>query len=103
MADSAAFPGVNGALEKTSYGVSGDSGDPAAKTGPSGGTVPGPRVLSETNVECASTLTVMLFARGDAEGEGDGSTVWPVADTVPAIHQRKSDPRSDVARDMAQP
>ena len=67
-----AFPGVSGALENTSYGVSGETGEPAANPGPSGGTIPGPRVLSEINVECASTLIEIVPMRGDGDGDGDG-------------------------------
>ena len=87
---------MSGALENTSYGVSGESGEPAANPGPSGGTIPGPRVLSDMNVECASTLIEIVPTRGEGDGEGDG-----VASAVcaPAVRTPKNTltPRSSAA------
>jgi hypothetical protein len=68
------LPGTSGALENTSYGVSGDSGSPVAKPAPSGGVVPGPFVPCETNVVCASIRQRRVPGLG--EGDGDGDADW---------------------------
>jgi hypothetical protein len=74
MADSDAFPGTSGALENTSYGVSGESGSPIAKPAASGGLVPGPFVPCEMNVVCASSDQRIVPGRGDGDGDGDGDS-----------------------------
>lgn len=72
---------MSAALENVSYGVSGESGDPAANPGPSGGAVPGPRVPSPMYVVCPSTLTVNAGVLGD--GAGDGCVVCATAGATP--------------------
>jgi hypothetical protein len=63
-----ARPGVDGAPLKTSYGVIGESGEPAAKPGPSGGAIPGPPVCWLTNVFEPASVHVILPGEGAGVG-----------------------------------
>jgi hypothetical protein len=75
-----ASPVTNGAFEKRSYGVPGETVLPSAKPGPSAGEVPGPTNCWFTNVVELLIPRLNFLGAADGEGAGEAAGVVGVAD-----------------------